>query len=148
MRADSLGLELSEEFSCTQLLCLEKANLVHYCIERYLALALIYSGIVAVVLPWYCLPQHPSFAEQAFAGWLVCSMGWRFRLCLRPPPEGRTYVHTYYRRAIRRVYEGFLVLTPWFIKEVWEVSRTHPLGQRIRPWQPSACGRGHPGLLL
>ena len=29
------------------------ANLVHYCIENYLALALVYLGVVAVVLPWY-----------------------------------------------------------------------------------------------
>ncbi len=41
------------------MLCLKKANLVHYCIERYLALALVYLGVVAVVLPW-CLPLNSS----------------------------------------------------------------------------------------
>jgi len=33
-------------------------NLVHYCIERYLALALVYLGVVEVVLP-RCLPLRP-----------------------------------------------------------------------------------------
>ena len=59
MLAGSLGSELSE---ASPVRSCYAANLVHYCIERYLALALVYPGIVAVVLPWYCLPQHPSLA--------------------------------------------------------------------------------------
>jgi hypothetical protein len=46
------------------------------------------------------------------AGRLVRSTGWRSRLCLRPPPEGRTHVHMYYGRASMRTYGEFLVLTP------------------------------------
>jgi len=39
-------------------------------------LALVYSGVVAVVLPWYCLPQHPSLAGRALLGsWYVVLAG-------------------------------------------------------------------------
>ncbi len=53
--------------------------------------------------------------------------------CLSPPetpsPEGRTHVRTYCGRLVRWTYGESLVLTPWLIKEVGELSRTHPSGQ-------------------
>jgi hypothetical protein len=94
IHAGSLRVKLGKGFSCAWTLCIEKANLVHYCIERYLALALVCPGIVAVVLPWYCLPQHPSLLGRAFAGWLVRSMGSAFS----SPPETPSWganVYTY-----------------------------------------------------
>jgi len=67
----------------------------------------------ASVTGWLVLPPSaPLTCWASVAGWLVRSMGWRSRLRLRPPAEGQTYVHTYYGRAIRRVYLRFLVLTP------------------------------------
>jgi hypothetical protein len=72
IRAGSLELELGEGFSCVYTLCVEKANLIHYCIERYLALALLYLGAVAVVLPWYCPLSTPhSLGEHSLGGWYV-----------------------------------------------------------------------------
>jgi len=67
MRADPLGSVLSE------------ASPVHssYALRRRL-------GVVAVVLPWYLLPQH-----LPLAGRLVRSAGQRPRLRLRPPAEWR-----------------------------------------------------------
>jgi len=54
------------------MLCIEKANLVHYCIERYLALALVYLGVVAVVLPWYCPLSTPhSLGMHSLGSWYV-----------------------------------------------------------------------------
>jgi len=64
-----------------------------------------------------------SFCRYTYA--LVCSAGARSHLHLRPPlAEGRSYVHTQHGLSDREVYEEFLVLTPWFIKGVWELSRT------------------------
>jgi hypothetical protein len=61
MRAAPLGSASSEASSIRGSYALRRrtsANLVHSCIERYLALALVYLGVVAVVLPWY-LPLRP-----------------------------------------------------------------------------------------
>jgi hypothetical protein len=58
MRAAPLGSASSEASPVRSSYALRRrtlANLVHYCIERYLALALVYLGVVAVVLPWYLL---------------------------------------------------------------------------------------------
>ena len=58
-----------------------KANLVHYCIEIYLALALVYLGVVAVVLPWYLSLRYLT-GGACVAGWLVRNTYWR-----SSPPE-------------------------------------------------------------
>jgi hypothetical protein len=65
-----------------------KANLVHYCIEIYLALALLYLGIAAEGLPWYLSPSAP-LVWASVAGWLVRSAGQCRRLRPRPLAEWR-----------------------------------------------------------
>jgi hypothetical protein len=90
MRAAPLGCASSEACSVRSTYALRRrtwANLVHYCIERYLALALVYLGVVAVVLPW-CLPLNSSrLGERQLGGWYVVRIGVRLRP--RPPAEWR-----------------------------------------------------------
>ena len=73
MRAAPLGSASSEVSSVRRCYALRRrtqANLVHYCIERYLAQALAYPGVVAVVLPWYCpLSTTHSLGVRLLGGW-------------------------------------------------------------------------------
>jgi len=75
MRADPLGSVLSNASPVCSSYALRRrtwANLVHYCIERYLALALVYPGVVAVVLPWYCPLSTPhSLGVHLLGGWYI-----------------------------------------------------------------------------